>query len=182
MALPISGELPARSSVFRRFVLAASVSAAVAALGLGGWIYYRNNSPHQLAIKAQLALEQHDANRAIEYLTRALAKNPAGDALNYDRNLMAKAMIDAGREADARLSAAGSCGQAGQFRCARYARGIARASGVSAVSAGVQADIRARSGRHLCEHQGRTGGVAGASPNAAERGCSGGAAPPLLFD
>jgi tetratricopeptide (TPR) repeat protein len=105
MALPLTGELPAplhRTPAARRFVLGTCVTAVIASIGLGGFIYYRNNSPHQLAIKAQLAIEQHDPNRAIDYMNRALAKNPTGDALTYDRKLMAKALIDAGREADAR--------------------------------------------------------------------------------
>src|ERR1700761_8159820 len=103
MALPLTGELPSRTPAARRFVIGTCVAAVVASIGLAGFIYYRNNSPHQLAIKAQLALEQHDANRAIDYLNRALSKNPSGDSLNYDRNLMAQALIDAGREADARV-------------------------------------------------------------------------------
>ncbi len=103
MALPLTGELPSRAGAFRRFAVGASVTTVVAAIGLGGFVYYRNNSPHQLAIKAQLALEQHDPNRAIDFMNRALAKNPTGDALVFDRNLMAKALIDAGREDDARV-------------------------------------------------------------------------------
>ncbi len=103
MALPLTGELPSKTPAARRFVIGTAVAAVVASIGLAGFIYYRNNSPRQLAIKAQLALEQHDANRAIDYMNRALAKNPSGDALNYDRNLMARALIEAGREADARV-------------------------------------------------------------------------------
>jgi tetratricopeptide (TPR) repeat protein len=106
MALPLTGELPTpplRTPAARRLVVATCITAVVASVGLAGFIYYRNNSPHQLAIKAQLALEQHDPDRAIEYLTRALAKNPTGESLTYDRNLIAKALIDAGREVDARV-------------------------------------------------------------------------------
>ena len=69
MALPLTGEIPTQTPVLRRFMLGTAVAAVIAGIGLGGLIYYRNNSPHQLAIKAQLALEQHDPNRAIEFPT-----------------------------------------------------------------------------------------------------------------
>ncbi|HUO07327.1 MAG TPA: hypothetical protein VM008_03275, partial [Phycisphaerae bacterium] len=74
MAIPLTGEIPTQSPTLRRFMLGAAVALAVASIGLCGLIYYRNNSPHQLAIKARLALEQHDANRAVEFLTKALSK------------------------------------------------------------------------------------------------------------
>lgn len=103
MALPLTGEIPTQTPILRRFMLGTAVAAVVAAIGLGGFIYYRNNSPHQLAIKAELALEQHDPNRAVEFLTKALSKNPSGETGIAVHNLMAQALIDAGRESDARI-------------------------------------------------------------------------------
>src|ERR1700761_3511686 len=106
MTLPLTGELSTQTAprqMLRRFMLGTAVAAVVGAIGLGGFIYYRNNSPHQLAIKAQLALEQHDPNRAVEFLTKALSKNPSGDTGIAVRNLMGQALIDAGRESDARI-------------------------------------------------------------------------------
>ena len=106
MAIPLTGEIPTqtpRLTILRRFMLGTAVTAVVAGIGLGGFIYYRNNSPHQLAIKAQLALEQHDPNRAVDFLTKALSKNPSGETGIAVHNLMARALIDAGRESDARI-------------------------------------------------------------------------------
>ncbi len=103
MTLPLTGELPTQTPILRRFMLGTAVTAVVAAIGLGGFIYYRNNSPGQLAIKAQLALEQHDPNHAVEFLTKALSKNPSGETGIAVHNLMAQALIDAGRESDARI-------------------------------------------------------------------------------
>src|SRR5215469_1267909 len=103
MALPLTGEIPTQTPVLRRFMLGTAVAVVVASIGLGGFIYCRNNSPHQLAIKAQLALEQHDANRAVEFLTKALDKKPGGDTGIAVHNLMGKALIEAGRESDARI-------------------------------------------------------------------------------
>ena len=91
-----------RGHAFRRMVLAAAVIAAIGAAGVGGYLYYRANSAGQLAARAQLALEQQDPSRAIEYLQKAIAHHPSGDTGIGLRNLMAQALMTAGREADAR--------------------------------------------------------------------------------
>jgi tetratricopeptide (TPR) repeat protein len=91
-----------RGFSFRQMVLSAAVVGAVAVAGVGGYVYYRNNSTSQLAQRAQIALEQHDAPRAIDFVKRALDKNPTGATAVGLRDLMAQALIDAGREGDAR--------------------------------------------------------------------------------
>src|SRR5262245_48702632 len=67
-----------------------------------GYLYYRANSPGQLAARAQLALEQHDPQKAIELLKRALDRAPGGDLQVGLLDLMARALMEAGREEDAR--------------------------------------------------------------------------------
>ena len=68
-----------RGLAFRRMVLATAVAGVVAVAGLGGYVYYRNNSASHLASRAWLALEQGDASRALDYLNRALVRHPADE-------------------------------------------------------------------------------------------------------
>jgi tetratricopeptide (TPR) repeat protein len=91
-----------RGAAFRNAVLSLAVIGAVGIAGAGGYLYYRNNSAGHLAQRAQLALEQHDPARAVDYLQRALKKHPDGETGIGLRLLMARAMLDQEREADAR--------------------------------------------------------------------------------
>lgn len=91
-----------RGASFRKSILAAAVVGAVALTGLGGYMVYRNNSPTQLAQRAQLALDQRDPARAVEYLQKALSRNPQGEIGNGLRLLMARALLEQEREIDAR--------------------------------------------------------------------------------
>jgi tetratricopeptide (TPR) repeat protein len=91
-----------RAFTTRQYLLAAAVVTVVTAGGLGGYMYYRSNSPSQLSIKAEIALQQHDTTRAIDFLKRALDKNPGGDLAIRLRDQYGRALIEAGREDDAR--------------------------------------------------------------------------------
>src|SRR5690348_10001915 len=92
-----------RALTTRGLVLSVTAAILLAGAATGGYFYYRANSPSQLAARAQLALEQHDPLKAIELLQRALSRGgKGGDTAVSLRNIMARAMIDAGRESDAR--------------------------------------------------------------------------------
>lgn len=91
-----------RAMTFRGMVLSLLAVLVLAAIVLGAAIYWRSKSPSHLAAKAQLAIEQRDPQRAIEFLNRALAANPDADVARNIRALLAKAYLDAGREDDAR--------------------------------------------------------------------------------
>jgi predicted Zn-dependent protease len=98
---PLSKQCP-RGAAFRNAVLAMAVIGAVGVAGAGGYMYYRNNSPSHLAQRAQLALEQHDPVRAVDYLQRAVKKEPEGDTGMGLRLLMARAMLEQQREGEAK--------------------------------------------------------------------------------
>jgi|GEM_PF-3188653 len=91
-----------RAITFRGMVLGLLAVLGLAAIVLGAAIYWRSRSPSHLAAKAQLAIEQRDPQRAIEFLNRAMAANPDETVALNIRTLLAKAYLDAGREDDAR--------------------------------------------------------------------------------
>ncbi|HVS70114.1 MAG TPA: tetratricopeptide repeat protein [Phycisphaerae bacterium] len=90
-----------RGLAARNLMLGAAAAAAVVLAGGGGYMYWHNHTPSALAKKGELALGQHDTKRAVDFLTQAVKKNPAGDAGVRIRNLLAEALIEDGREADA---------------------------------------------------------------------------------
>ncbi|MCL2648518.1 MAG: tetratricopeptide repeat protein [Phycisphaerales bacterium] len=71
-------------------------------VGGGGLFYYHANSPKQLAVKAQIAMGRGDSTRAVGFLRRAMDRKPDGELGAQVRRLLARALIDAGRESDAR--------------------------------------------------------------------------------
>jgi predicted Zn-dependent protease len=92
----------------RKLTLAAAVLAAAALAGGGGYVYVHNHSAAAMARKGAQALAQHDTKRAVEYLSQAVRKTPldkdakADDLAVGARNLLTKALIEDGREEDAR--------------------------------------------------------------------------------
>src|SRR4051794_40464480 len=91
-----------RGASFRKVVLATALAAAVAAAGFGTYFYIHSNSAGVLAAKADVALEQHDPAKALEYLQRALAKHPSGETGQNLKVLMARALLEQQRDTDAR--------------------------------------------------------------------------------
>ena len=89
-----------RGLAFRRMVLATAVAGVVAVAGLGGYVYYRNNSASHLASRAWLALEQGDASRALDYLNRALVRHPADETSVGLRDMKARALMDSNPSRD----------------------------------------------------------------------------------
>ena len=80
-------------------VLAGAVAAVVVLGGAGAYLYPHQNSAANSPPAPQLALEQHDPSRAIDYLRRAIDKHPSGDTGIALRVLAAHLpMMEAGRE------------------------------------------------------------------------------------
>lgn len=86
-----------------RKVLLWCVMLAVLGVGifsLAAWM--RARSPGQLIAKAQIAFEQRDYERAVNFLTRALEGKPTGAAALRARVMLGRGLVYAGREGDAR--------------------------------------------------------------------------------
>ncbi len=93
----------------RKLMLAGAIVAAVALAAGGGYVYVHNHSAGALARKGAAALDQHDTKRAVDYLSQAVKKTTVdkpgtknGDLGLGVRNLLTKALIEDGREEDAR--------------------------------------------------------------------------------
>jgi tetratricopeptide (TPR) repeat protein len=83
-------------------MIAGAVAAAIALACGVGFVYVHNHSASALAHKAEVAFGQHDFKGAVNYASQSVRKNPAGELGIGVRNLLTRALIEDGREEDAR--------------------------------------------------------------------------------